>query len=90
MSAVLKEKIINMRVPVDQLALISQALKVTGSRSRTAFILQASCEKAEEVLADRTSFRLNQQRMRVFNQLLDLPPREELKKLLSKAAPWEL
>ena len=83
-------KIINFRASSAKQTLIDQAAKVAG-KSRTDFILDASCEKAREVLADQTHFALDRQATKRFNQLVDapLPDAEALRMLLATPAPWE-
>ena len=54
--------VINLRAPAAKQKLIDQAARVSG-KNRTEFILDASCEKALEVFADRTQFVLNRQAM---------------------------
>jgi uncharacterized protein (DUF1778 family) len=84
------EKTINLRASVTKRELIDHAATLTG-KSRTSFMLDASCEKAQEVLADQTRFALSGARLRAFNAQLDAPLQnpEALKKLLTRRAPWE-
>lgn len=90
MSAAPATKIINFRAPAAKQALIDQAASVSG-QNRTEFILEASCEKAREVLADRTHFAVRREAAQRFNALLDAPLEnpEALRRLLSTPAPWE-
>lgn len=90
MTALTATKVINFRAPAAKQALIDQAAEVSG-KNRTEFILEASCEKAREVLADRTRFAVGRQALQRFNELIDAPMKntEALKRLLSKPAPWE-
>lgn len=83
-------KVINFRAPTAKQALIDQAAQVSG-KNRTEFILDASCEKAREVLADQTHFAVSRETLRRFNRLIDAPlaNTEALKLLLGKPAPWE-
>jgi uncharacterized protein (DUF1778 family) len=88
-SATAANKIINFRASAAKQTLIDQAARVAG-KSRTDFILDASCEKAREVLADQTHFALDRQAMKRFNQLIDAPPDlEALRDLLATPAPWD-
>lgn len=82
--------VINLRAPHAKRTLIDQAAQASG-KNRTEFILDASCEKAQEVLADRTQFALSAKAFKRFNELLDapLPSPEALAKLLRTRAPWE-
>jgi uncharacterized protein (DUF1778 family) len=89
-AAATRETIINLRAPAAQRALIDQAAQVQG-KSRTDFMLEAACEKAQQVLLDRTVFALDAKRFRRFVELLDAPvdTNEALARLLAKRAPWE-
>lgn len=90
MTAAAANRVINFRAPAVKRELIDQAAQASG-KSRTDFILDASCEKAQEVLADRTDFALSRQALRRFNVLVDAPlaNTEALRRLLIKPAPWE-
>ena len=83
-------KVINFRAPASKQALIDHAAQVSG-KNRTDFILDASCEKAREVLADQTHFALGRQAMARFNELIEAPIEnaEALRRLLGTPAPWE-
>lgn len=83
-------KTINFRAPTAKQALIDRAAEVSG-KNRTEFILDASCEKAREVLADQTHFAVNREVMQRFNALVEAPlaDPEALRRLLSTPAPWE-
>lgn len=89
MSAV-TTKVINFRAPAAKQALIDHAAKVSG-KNRTDFILDASCEKAREVLADQTHFALSRHAMQRFNELIEAPlgNNAAIRRLLSTPAPWE-
>lgn len=83
-------KTINFRAPAAKQALIDHAAAVAG-KNRTEFILDASCEKAREVLADQTHFAVGREVMQRFNALIEAPlaDPEALRRLLSTPAPWE-
>ena len=83
-------KTINFRAPASKQALIDHAAQVMG-KSRTEFILEATCEKAREVLADQTHFVLSRQALQRFNALIQAPltNTDALQRLLSTPAPWE-
>lgn len=84
------EATINLRASFAKRELIDHAATLTG-KSRSAFMLDASCEKAQEVLADQTRFVVDARQLRAFNAILDAPVRnpDALKRLLTKRAPWE-
>lgn len=91
MSAVLsRTTTINLRAPLIKRNLIDHAAEVAG-KSRTDFMLEASCEKAYELLADQTRFVLNEAQLRAFNEVLDAPLAnpEAIARLLARPAPWE-
>jgi uncharacterized protein (DUF1778 family) len=90
MAAPAATKTINFRAPASKQALIDHAAEVLG-KTRTEFILEASCEKAREVLADQAHFTLSRQAMQRFNALIEAPltNTDALQRLLSKPAPWE-
>jgi uncharacterized protein (DUF1778 family) len=54
-------------------------------------MLEASLQRAEAVLADRTRFELDAGQMARFRKALDapLPDPGALRRLLSRAAPWQ-
>ncbi|KAF1693088.1 DUF1778 domain-containing protein [Pseudoxanthomonas koreensis] len=83
-------KTINFRAPAAKQALIDRAAEVSG-KNRTEFILDASCEKAREVLADQTHFVASRKVMQRFNELVEAPlaDPEALRRLLDTPAPWE-
>ena len=83
-------KTINFRAPAAKQALIDRAAEVSG-KNRTEFILDASCEKAHEVLADQTHFAVSREVMQRFNALVEAPlaDPEALRRLLGTPAPWE-
>ncbi len=90
MTSATATKVINFRAPASKQALIDHAAAVLG-KNRTEFILEASCEKAREVLADQTEFTLGHRALQRFNALIDAPLTEPdvLQRLLDTPAPWE-
>ena len=90
MSADAATKVINFRAPLAKQALIDEAADVLG-KTRTEFILDASCEKAREVLADRTHFSLDRKALQRFNALIDAPlgNAAAVRRLLSSKSPGE-
>ena len=81
---------INIRAKVRQRDLIDQAADRLG-RSRSDFMLDASCKAAEDVLLDQTYFGLSEAKFAEFQALLDNPPpvSDRLRRTLSAKAPWE-
>ena len=81
---------INIRAKARQRDLIDQAAQRLG-RSRSDFMLEASCREAEDVLLDQAFFTVNAGTFAKFQALLDqpLPPTDKLRRLLKTKAPWE-
>lgn len=81
---------INIRAKARQRDLIDQAADRLG-RSRSDFMLEAACRKAEDVLLDQAFFTVDEGTFAKFQALLDrpLPPTDKLRRLLKTKAPWE-
>ncbi len=81
---------INIRAKQTQRDLIDHAAEVQG-KSRSEFMLESACQKAQDVLLDRSFFGLNQLNFEQFVALLDAPPKpnEKLQALLNTKAPWD-
>ena len=79
-----------MRITPDQDALIRDAAAVTG-QSLTEFVTTAAVARAEDTLADRRVFRLDDAAWTEFADLLDRPAQRipELVRLLNSSAPWD-
>lgn len=84
-----REKTINLRATPAQKTLIERAAESAG-KTRTAFVLEATLQRAEAVLADRTRFALSAAQIDRFNRVLDAPLRDpaSLKKLLARRPRW--
>jgi len=81
---------INLRASAQLRDLVDLAASILG-QNRTEFMLESARRRAEDVLLDQRLFTLDVERYKAFLNLLDEPPRptKELRKLLSKKAPWE-
>jgi uncharacterized protein (DUF1778 family) len=81
---------INIRAKARQRDLIDQAAERQG-RTRSEFMLDASCREAEDVLLTQTFFPVDANIFAKFEALLDnpLPPTDKLRRLLKTKAPWE-
>jgi uncharacterized protein (DUF1778 family) len=81
---------INIRAKARQRDLIDQAAERLG-RSRSDFMLEASCREAQDVLLDQAFFTVNAGAFAKFQALLDrpLPATDKLRRLLKTKAPWE-
>jgi uncharacterized protein (DUF1778 family) len=80
---------INLRALPAQRDLIDQAAAAQG-KSRSDFMLEAACVRAEEVLLDQTFFVVDEQAFRAVQEMLDAPLAENLglAKLLAVVPPW--
>jgi uncharacterized protein (DUF1778 family) len=85
-----RSEVVNMRVEPNQLDLIDTAASLSG-KSRSAFMLDAAYQAAEQALLERRLFLLNDEQWEAFNKALDTPPakNEKLRQLLQAEAPWE-
>jgi uncharacterized protein (DUF1778 family) len=85
-----REITINLRARTRQRELIDQAAELQG-KTRSEFMLEAACEKAQNLLLDQTSFVLDQRRFKRFVELLDRPveTNNALAKLLGSRSPWD-
>jgi uncharacterized protein (DUF1778 family) len=81
---------ISIRVPPNQLSLIDQAADVCG-KSRTSFMIEASCSNATNILLEQNLFQLDEESFARFQEALDAPVAENaaLKRVLETKAPWE-
>jgi uncharacterized protein (DUF1778 family) len=81
---------INIRAKIRQRDLIDQAAERLG-RSRSDFMLDAACRKAEDVLLDQAFFTVDAGTFEKFQALLDrpLPATDKLRRLLKTKAPWD-
>lgn len=81
---------INLRAARKQKSLIDRAAEALG-RSRSDFMLEASCREAESVLLDRRYFALDRAAFKRFTAMLDAPPaaNPRLRRLLREKAPWD-
>lgn len=80
---------INLRARPEQRDLIDRAAKLLG-RSRSDFMLEAACEKAQSVLPDQVFFGPDAEKFRQFTKRLDAPPARNprLERLMAVKAPW--
>lgn len=85
----MKAAVINLRVRPEQRDLIDQAAESLGT-SRTDFMLEAACLRAQDVLLDRTYFAMNAKAFAAFAALLDQPSVSNpgLTRLLETPSPW--
>ena len=82
-------KPVNLRIRDDIRAIIDQAAQAQG-RSRSDFMIDAARRAAEDVLIDRTVFRVDQPTYDAFIAALDAPPADnpKLAKAMRARAPW--
>lgn len=81
---------INIRAKRRQRDLIDQAAELLG-KTRSDFMLETVCRKAEDVLLDRRFFAMDAEAFKNFQAMLDAPPSDnpKLRRLLATKAPWE-
>ncbi|RZI46761.1 DUF1778 domain-containing protein [Candidatus Finniella inopinata] len=81
---------ISIRAKAHQRDLIDQAAERLG-RSRSDFMLEASCREAEIILLEQTYFSLDTKDFAKLQTMLDNPlePTERLNRLIQTKAPWE-
>lgn len=81
---------INIRAKTWQRDLIDRAAEKLG-RSRFDFMLEAACNKAEDVLLNQAFFSIDANTFAKFQALLEkpLPTTDKLRRLLNKKAPWK-
>ena len=82
--------VINLRAPRQQRSLIDRAAALVG-KTRTEFMLEASRERAEQVLLDQTLLVATPAQHAKFLALMKTPlgKNTKLKRLLARRAPWE-
>ena len=82
--------VINLRAPASQRELIDRAARLQG-KSRTEFVLEASREKAEQVLLDQTLFHATAAQRKALDAVLSAPIGDNaaIRRLLAKRAPWD-
>ena len=64
---------INLRASAPQENLIRAGANVRGV-NMTDFILESACTRAEQIIADQTTFTLSPQQWKAFTAALDRPP----------------
>ncbi len=85
----MRDAAINLRARPEQRDLIDRAAKLLG-KSRSDFMIEAACEKAQSVLLDQIFFGLDAEKFRQFTKLLDAPPARNpgLERLIAVKATW--
>lgn len=85
-----KQARLAVRLTPAQDAVIRDAAAVSG-QSLTDFVTAAAVARAEDTLADRRVFRLDDAAWSAFSAILDRPAQRipELAKLLHARAPWD-
>ncbi len=85
-----KDARLAVRLTPDQDSLIRDAAAASG-QSLTDFVTTAAVSRAQDALADRRVFRLDDAAWAEFTAILDRPARPipELTMLLNERAPWD-
>lgn len=86
----MRDAAINIRALPEQRALIDRAASVLG-KTRSDFMLETACERAQTVMLDQTFFSLDAERFKKFVAMLDEPdePNPGLERLRAIKAPWD-
>jgi uncharacterized protein (DUF1778 family) len=86
----MRDAAINLRAHTDQRDLIDQAARLLG-KNRSDFMIEAACERAQDVMLDQVFFTLDAKNFQRFHEALDSPPANNvgLKLLLATQAPWD-
>lgn len=81
---------INLRALPAQRDLIDHAASLLG-KNRSDFMLEAACERAQNVVLDQVHFTLDADKFQQFLDLLDAPPLHNpgLERLFALQAPWD-
>ncbi|KQN98213.1 MULTISPECIES: DUF1778 domain-containing protein [Stenotrophomonas] len=81
---------INLRALPEQRDLIDQAASLLG-KSRSDFMLETACRRAQEVVLDQVFFTLDAEKFEQFKAMLDAPPKPNpgLERLLARRPIWE-
>ena len=85
----MRHAIIILRASPEQRDLIDHAANLLGI-NRSAFMLDAACDRAQTVVLDQVFFNLDANRFKQFTELLDAPPgpNPALERLLTVKVPW--
>jgi uncharacterized protein (DUF1778 family) len=80
---------LNVRVTEAQKRLITRAAKSSHS-SVSDFVLRSVCRASEEVLADQTTFFLNEEDYRAFQDAMNRPARlnPKIEKVMKEKTAW--
>jgi uncharacterized protein (DUF1778 family) len=81
---------INLRAQPEQRDLIDHAAVLLG-KNRSDFMLEAACERAQNVLLDQVVFQLSNKTFNDFVALMDAPLTHNagLERLMAVKAPWQ-
>ena len=81
---------INLRATVQTRDLIDSAAAIEG-KTRTEFMIDSACRRAQEVLLEKRLFVLEGEKYEQVQRLLDSPPppNSALKRLMASKSPWE-
>ena len=80
---------INLRALPEQRDPIDHAATLLG-KTRSDFMLEASCDRAQSVVLDQFHFTLDADNFQQFVDLLDAPPKDNsgLERLFAVKTPW--
>lgn len=86
-----KEQRLSIRASEPEKALLRKAAQARHMNT-SQFVLQASLDAAQTVIADQTEFRLPPEQWEAFRQHLDAPPRTipALQQLFAEPEPYDI
>ena len=81
---------INLQALPEQRDLIDHAASLLG-KNRPDFMLEAACDRAQDIVLDQLHFTLDADKFQEFLDLLDVPlnPNPGLERLFALKAPWD-
>ncbi|WP_225768667.1 DUF1778 domain-containing protein [Inquilinus sp. Marseille-Q2685] len=85
----MRDAAINLRALPEQRDLIDRAADLLG-KSRSDFMLETACERAQSIVLDQVFFNLDAEKFRQFASMLDAPPAANpgFERLMAVKAPW--
>ncbi|MFN3436143.1 MAG: DUF1778 domain-containing protein [Acidovorax sp.] len=69
----MRDAAITLRASLEQRALIDRAARLLGM-NRSAFVLEAACDRAQAVVLDQVLFSLDADKFKQFTAMLDASP----------------
>lgn len=85
----MRDAVIHLRALPEQRDLIDHAAALLG-KTRSEFMLEVACERAQAVILDQVFFGLDTDRFKQFTAMLEAPPvaNPGLERLMAVKSPW--